>query len=64
MSSPNPNTPATTGTDNNQTKKAPPKNLVIPPKKPKLTKAERRAKQEAQRAAKAPQAPRSFPDAS
>ena len=52
MSSPNPNTPATTGTDNNQTKKAPPKNLVIPPKKPKLTKAERRAKQEAQRAAK------------
>ena len=34
-------------------KKAPPANLVIPPKKPKLTKAERRALQEAQRAAKA-----------
>lgn len=34
-------------------KKAPPANLVIPPKKPKLTKAERRALQEQQRAAKA-----------
>ena len=29
-----------------------PKNIVIPPKKPKLSKAERRALQEAQRAAK------------
>eukprot|EP00581_Thalassiosira_minuscula_P011596 CAMPEP_0183714700 /NCGR_PEP_ID=MMETSP0737-20130205/9155_1 /TAXON_ID=385413 /ORGANISM="Thalassiosira miniscula, Strain CCMP1093" /LENGTH=531 /DNA_ID=CAMNT_0025943685 /DNA_START=61 /DNA_END=1656 /DNA_ORIENTATION=+ len=34
-------------------KKAKPANLVIPPKKPKLSKAERRALQEAQRAAKA-----------
>ena len=34
-------------------KKAPPEGLVIPPKKPKMTKAERRALQEAQRAAKA-----------
>ena len=33
-------------------KKAKPANLVIPPKKPKLSKAERRAQQEAQRAAK------------
>ena len=33
-------------------KKAPPEGLVIPPKKPKMTKAERRALQEAQRAAK------------
>ena len=41
--------PAATGKKD----KAPPPNLVIPPKKPKLTKAERRALQEAQRAAKA-----------
>ena len=34
-------------------KKAPPADLVIPPKKPKMSKAERRALQEAQRAAKA-----------
>ena len=34
-------------------KKAPPADLVIPPKKPKMSKAERRAIQEAQRAAKA-----------
>ncbi|KAL7537466.1 hypothetical protein ACHAXR_007978, partial [Thalassiosira sp. AJA248-18] len=34
-------------------KKAKPTNVVIPPKKPKLSKAERRALQEAQRAAKA-----------
>jgi hypothetical protein len=34
-------------------KKAPPANLVIPPKKPKLGKAERRALQEQQRAEKA-----------
>ena len=34
------------------TKKAPPSNLVVPPKKPKLSKAERRAVQEQQRAAK------------
>lgn len=33
-------------------KKAPPSNLVVPPKKPKLSKAERRALQEQQRAAK------------
>jgi hypothetical protein len=37
---------------NKKGKKAPPANLVIPPKKPKLTKAERRALQEQQRAAK------------
>ena len=34
-------------------KKKPPANLTIPPKKPKLTKAERRALQEQQRAVKA-----------
>jgi hypothetical protein len=34
-------------------KKAPPKDFVVPPKKPKLSKAERRALQEAQRSAKA-----------
>ena len=44
---------AKTEPDNKKGKKAPPANLVIPPKKPKPTKAERRQLQEAQRAAKA-----------
>lgn len=45
--------------DPSKKKKEKPANLVIPPPKPKLSKAERRALQEQQRAAKAdPQAPR------
>lgn len=38
--------------DQKKEKKAPKEGIVIPPKKPKLSKAERRALQEAQRAAK------------
>ena len=40
------------GGDQKKEKKAPKEGIVIPPKKPKLSKAERRALQEAQRAAK------------
>ncbi len=43
-------------------KKVPPPNLVIPPKKPKLNKAERRALQEKQRAEKAGKQPDEKPD--
>jgi hypothetical protein len=43
---------ASEGSDQKKEKKAPKEGIVIPPKKPKLSKAERRALQEAQRAAK------------
>mmetsp|Transcript_13711 Transcript_13711/g.29789 ORF Transcript_13711/g.29789 Transcript_13711/m.29789 type:complete len:525 (+) Transcript_13711:116-1690(+) len=52
-SSSTPNEAQTAAPSIKKEKKAKPTNLVVPPKKPKLSKAERRALQEAQRAAKA-----------